>query len=123
MEKIAQMNTYFADKLSECNTKKKILFADDRKDEANFWQIRANIYDIFRTILSVAQKTQKNETAVKNFFIGKLDEMTNIWLQSGEKAAEHGDVQKSGIEQVKVETAKEISSVVERLWGEHNDGN
>lgn len=119
--KIAQLNTYFADKLEECGRRKAALIADDRKDEADLCQIRANIYDIFKTILSVAVRTQKSEEGVNSFFAKKLREMTNTWAESGEKASAHGDMQKATIEQIKVETAEEIRRVFEKIWGKFND--
>ena len=45
------------------------LRADDRADEAAFEKIRANVYDSFRTVLSVAEKTcGDEEDAVHDFF-------------------------------------------------------
>lgn len=121
--KVSQLNTYFTEKLAECNRKKSELLSDDRKDEANLWQIRANIYDIFKTILLVAERTQKSDEGANCFFANKLNEMTNTWAESGKKALDHGDAQKALIEQVKVETAEEIYRVFEKIRGDSNDGN
>ena len=120
--KVSQLNTYFEKKLTECAGQKAALSAEDRRDEANFCQIRANIYDIFRTILSVAERTQNTDEDVAGFFTKKLREMKNTWAESGKKAAEHGDDSKAAIEQIKVETAEEIRQVFEETWGENNDG-
>lgn len=120
---VSKLNEYFAEKTAECSQQKVYLLADDRRDEASFWQIRANIYDIFKTILSVAERTQKSDEGANSFFVKKLNEMTNTWAESGKKASDHGDAQKAAIEQIKVETAGEIRRVFEEIWGENNDGN
>lgn len=114
--KLSQLNTYFAEKLAECNSQKAELLADDRRDEANLWQIRANIYDIFRTILSVAERTQKNDARIETFMRKKITEMANTWTDAGKKASDHGDTQKAVIEQIKVETAGEIQKAFENIW-------
>lgn len=116
-QKIENMNHYFEEKIAECNAQKKALLSDDRRDEANFWQIKANIYDIFKTILSVAERTKKNDEEIQAFMEAKFAEMTKIWAESGQKADAHGDGQKAVIEQIKVDTAGEIRTVFEQTWG------
>lgn len=120
-QKIEKINHYFEENTKECMAQKKALLADQRRDEANFWQIKANIYDIFKTILSVAGRTQNTEDEVWQFVSQKLAEMTATWKESGEKAEIHGDVEKARVEQIKVETAEEIRNTVERIWGETYD--
>lgn len=117
-QKIEQMNRYFEENITECGQKKNMLLSDDRKDEANFWQIRANIYDVFRTILSVAVRTEKEEDEIRAFMDGKFAEMTGIWAESGRKAQENGASSKAAIEQIKVETAGEIRKKFEQTWSE-----
>lgn len=115
-QKLEKMNRYFEEKIGECNEQKKALLSDDRRDEANFWQIRANIYDIFRTILSVAERAKKSKDEIQAFMAGKLSEMMDTWAQSGLKAGAHGDTVKAAIEQIKVETAVEIQRRFEETW-------
>ncbi len=57
-EKIKLMNNYFENQIALCKRKEKDLLEDDRADEASFQKIKANVYDIFRTILSVWLKRQ-----------------------------------------------------------------
>lgn len=117
-QKIEKMNCYFEEKIAECSVQKKELLSDDRRDEANFWQVKCNIYDIFRTILSVAERAKKTEDEISTFMMSKLSEMTDIWKQAGLKAESHGDAQKAAIEQIKVETAGEIRKMFEQTWAE-----
>ena len=56
-QKISKLNSYFDKEISLCEQHSKNLLADDRADEAAHAKIPANVYDIFRTILSVAVKT------------------------------------------------------------------
>ena len=68
--KIEMMNTFFENNISECRKRENELFSDDRRDEADFEKIRANIYDIFRTVLNAAlKKCGEDEAAVKDFFL------------------------------------------------------
>lgn len=120
-QKIEKMNRYFEEKIAECSVQKKDLLSDDRRDEANFRQIKSNIYDIFKTILSVAERTKKNDEEIRAFVMSKLSEMAQTWSESGQKADAHGDAQKASIEQIKVETAGEIRKMFEQTWG--NSGN
>ncbi len=59
--KIEMMNSYFDEQIAACAARSQALLADDRTDESNFEKIRANVYDIFRTMLSVAVAAGKGD--------------------------------------------------------------
>ena len=56
-KKTAEMDRWLEEKIRRCGRRSQTLRADDRADEAAFEKIRANVYDIFRTVFSVAEKT------------------------------------------------------------------
>ena len=72
-QKASRLNDYFDAQISLCEQRGKKLLADDRTDEANFEKVKANIYDIFRTIFSAGAKSCKDDSeAVKRFFMLKI---------------------------------------------------
>ena len=52
--KLTVLDRWFEEQIALCGQRRQALLADDRADEATFEKIRANVYDIFRTVLSVA---------------------------------------------------------------------
>ena len=93
------------------------MLADDRGDEAVFEKVRANVYDIFRTILSVAVKTCDGvEEAVRRFFLQRAEQIPSGWAASYEKAKQHDDPVKMQIEQIKLDTVGEIKEYFVRVW-------
>ena len=116
-QKISKLNSYFEEQISlykQCNEK---LLADDRMDEAVFEKVRANVYDNFRTIFSVADKTGKGDAeAVKRFFILKLQQTPSNWTAAYNQAREHDDTAKMQIEQIKLDTAEKIKNRFTAIW-------
>jgi len=109
--KVTELNAWFDRQIELCNTQNKKLAADGYKDEAVFEKIKANVYDIFRTILSVAVKT--NSTApdkAKRFFETKLEQIPSGWVASCENAKQHNDTVNMHIEQLKLDTVVEIKN-------------
>lgn len=69
-QKVSKLNDYFEGQIALCGQRNKELLADERMDEATFEMVKANVYDIFRAILSVAVKTCKGDPdAVQRFFV------------------------------------------------------
>ena len=60
--KIETINRYFDEQIAACAARSQALLADDRTDESNFEKIRANVYDIFRTMLSSWTRLRKSRT-------------------------------------------------------------
>lgn len=118
-QKVSKINSYFDEKISLCEQCNKKLLADDRTDEAVFEKVKANIYDVFRTIFSVAVKSGKGDSeAVKRFFLLKTEQIPSNWAIAYNKAEQHGDGAKMQIEQTKLETAGEIKEIFEMIWEE-----
>ena len=118
-QKVLKMNRCFEQEIAACGQREQELLADDRADEAVFEKIRANVYDIFRTILSVAVKTCKGEEeAVRRFFLQRAEQIPAGWAASYEKAKEHNDPVKMQIEQIKLNAIGEIKQAFADVWEE-----
>jgi len=116
-QKIETLNAFFADSIAAREEREKALLADGRRDEANFEKVRANIYDVFRTILAVAEKTQGDETGVRAFFLQKLEQIPMGWKAAYEAAKAHEDAAKMRVEEIKLEAVAEIEACFDQAWG------
>ena len=116
-QKVSKLNTYFDRQISLCQQRNKALLADDRMDEADFEKIRANVYDIFRTILSVAAQSAKNEPEkISQIFALKAEQIPSNWSMAYEKTKQHDDAVKMKIEQIKLDTIREIKTAFIQIW-------
>ena len=117
-QKITEMNNYFAERISLCEQRNQELLADERKDEAIFEKVKANIYDIFRTWLSVAVRIYSgNADGVKDFFVQRAEQIPASWAAAYEKAKEHGDTVRMQTEQVKLDVVREARAKFDEIWG------
>ncbi len=118
-ERVLKVNKYFDQQIAQCDQRIQALQADERRDEANLEKVRANVYDIFRTILSVAEKTCKDDPdGVKRFFVKKTEQIPSSWAASYEQAQKHGDAVKMQIERIKLDTIEEIRQQFAQVWEE-----
>lgn len=118
-EIVERMNCYFENQIAVCKQQEAVLREDARTDEANFQKIRANVYDIFRTILSVAQRTGKDDPdAVKQFFLVKAEQIPANWKAAYDAAKQHEDAERLLIEQIKLDTVQEIRNEFLTDWEE-----
>ncbi len=116
-QKVSKLNHYFEEQIAMCGQRNKQLLADERTDEATFEKVRANIYDIFRTILSVAIKTCKGDHhAVRRLFVQKAEQIPSSWVAAYDKAKQHNDAVKMQIEQIKLDTTGEIKENFTKIW-------
>lgn len=118
-EKLGQMNAWFDAQITACAKQREILLADDRTDEADFEKIKANIYDIFRTVLTTAVKQSAgDESAIRRFVLLRLEQIPAAWTASYDRAKLHGDVEKMRIESLKRNTARTIRTKFTEIWEE-----
>ena len=111
--------SYLEEQAAACHQRGELLIADNRTDEGNFEKIRANVYEIFKTILSVGERLcGTDEEAQRRFFLQKIEEIPASWADSYEKARENGDAEKMHIESVKLDTIREIKNICMEIWGE-----
>lgn len=110
-----KLKIYLENRAAECKEKSRLLAADLRRDEANMEKIRANVYEVFRTVINAAEKTQSSDAAAKGFFISRLDSIPASWQAALDKAREHDDDERAAIEMIKLEAAADIKAALV-LW-------
>lgn len=116
-QKVSKLNDYFEGQIALCGQRNKELLADERMDEATFEMVKANVYDIFRAILSVAVKTCKGDPdAVQRFFVQKAEQIPSSWSAAYDKAKQHNDAVKMCLEQVKLDAIGEIKENFAMIW-------
>ena len=116
-QKVSELNRWFDEKTALCSKRNQELNEDGRADEAIFEKVKANIYDVFRTVLSVAVKTGNgDEDAVKGFFVQRAEQIPAGWAAALEKAREHNDIARMQTEQIKLDTIHEIRAEFARIW-------
>lgn len=121
-QRITELHTYFEAQLAQCRQREQALLSDGRQDEATFEKIRANIFDIFRTILSVGEKSCKDRPeAMQDFFVKRLQQIPSSWRTAYEKASAHGDTVQMHIEEIKLQAVKEIEEAFKGIWEERHD--
>lgn len=112
-----QFTLYLEKEIEHSNLQQKKLQADERADEAVFAKIRMNVFDIFRSVFSVAAKTYgEDEEKIRIFFLSRTEQIPQNWHLSLQKAKEHNDVEKIHIETIKLETLAEIKATFEKIW-------
>lgn len=115
--RISEMNSYFDEQIAACAQRGKKLAADDRGDEATFEKVKANVLDIFRTILSVAVKMGRNDPEkIRQFFVQKTKEIPANWVTAYRHAEQHGDAVKMQIEKIKIDMIEEIKVKFAEVW-------
>lgn len=92
------------------------LTADHRKDESDFEKIRANIYQILKTIFQASQKMALEEDEQTRFLHSRLVVIENNWRASLKKAEEYHDERKILQEQIKLEVMDEVHAAFPKLW-------
>lgn len=116
-QKQKQFVNWFEEQILKCNEQEKSLLADDRADEATFEKIKANVYDIFRTVFTVAVNNGKGDTAaIGQFFTSRMKTIPAGWTVSYEKAKEHDDILKMQVERLKLDAIQEIRTKFSELW-------
>ena len=116
-QKVKKLNSWFGEKIALCGKRNQELNEDGRTDEAVFEKVKANIYDVFRTVLSVAVKTGKGDPdTVKSFFVQRAEQIPAGWAAALEKAKAHHDAVRMQTEQIKLDTVQEIREKFAKIW-------
>ena len=119
MDEQQKFVSYLDEQIAACKQHSKLLTEDDRMEEGNFEKVRANVYEIFKTILSAAERVcGEDDFAKKRFFIQKAEQIPMSWTTSYEKAKQNGDVEKMHIERIKLDTIQEIKDMCMQIWEE-----
>lgn len=118
-EQQRKFESYLDEQIAACKQRSKLLAEDDRMDEVNFEKVRVNVFEIFKTILSVAESVcGKDDLAKRHFFLQKAEQIPTSWTTSYEKAKQNGDVKKMLIESIKLDTIQEIKDMCMQIWEE-----
>ena len=118
-EQQQKFESYLDGQIAACKQRGKLLSEDGRMDEGNFEKVRANVYEIFKTILSVAERVCGGDDSAKRaFFLQKAEQIPAGWGASYEKANQNGDIEKAHIESIKLDTIQDIKDMCMRLWEE-----
>jgi len=116
-QKIEIFTAYLDDAISRCTEQEKALIADERKDEAVFEKIRANVYNIFRTVFGVAvQNCGEDADKIREFFMKQINHIPASWNASHEAAKQHNDTTKVQIEEIKLAVVQEIKTEFTKIW-------
>lgn len=114
---------FFEQKIAACGLERKRLQEEDRGDEANFEKIKANVYDIFKTIFLTAQKQYgDDQSKAQEFFLKKLEQIPSGWAAAYEEARQHDDAGATHIESVKLDVVRDIKENFFREKEKENDG-
>ena len=109
-----QFVEYIDDMIAQLKVEEQELIATDRKDEANFFRIKMNIYDICKTVYIVSEK-RFNGNALREEYLRQLTRLHENWKISYNKAKENNDVQKIVIEETKLAVLQQIKEKYEEL--------
>lgn len=116
IEKKESFIRYFDRRTSEVNDRSMRLIEDNRRDEGDFEKIRANIFQIIKTIVQTSERISGEENAQIQFVDSKLTSFEETWRGALEKAVEHHDEKRVLQEQVKLEALGEIRDTFKRVW-------
>ena len=104
------LKTYLQENASQSRAEAMRLDQDDRQDEAKLAKIRANVYDIFASVLQVAA----GQTDPEGFFRDRLQSIPANWAKALEKAQAHDETDAIWIEQTKLDTASKIQAYLNK---------
>ena len=111
-----KMKEFFESRVAECAVRRDALISEQRFDEADMEKIKGNVYDIFRTVLSAAERACKDEASTRDFFRLRAEQIPAAWHESLTKARAHGDDVKAAIECAKIEAIEDIKAAAAKLW-------
>lgn len=114
--KINLFHEYLNKQKEECLSQAKSCMEDDRKDEGIFLKAKANIFEVFDTMLRVSEKSAKSEEELEAAFIKKTETIPSSWKVSYEKAKEFNDIDKMMMEETKLLAVKELVEEFYRIW-------
>lgn len=108
---------YLDERTASSQAKSLRLTEDHRKDEADFEKIRANIFQMIKTIFLASPRVSESEKEQLRFFDDKLTMIAETWKAALAKATEHHDERRILQEEVKLEAMEEIRKFFDRTWG------
>ena len=105
---------YLDEKISACRAEIAALQADGREDDAVFAKVRANIYDVFKTVSRVhLNRPGGGADAVR----AMLKKFQKEWGEALQLAETHGDTQKIAVEEAKLAVLADVTARFEESAG------
>lgn len=101
--------TYIDESTEKLSQEEKVLAESDRKDEANLVKIRINVYGICKIYFEIESKKWEGKE-LQTIYLQRIERLAEQWKMSLEKAKEYDDTKKVVIEEIKLETLKEIKN-------------
>lgn len=112
--KVEPFIAFLEEKEKALQRNEQTLAESDRKDEANMAKIQMNIYGICRTVFEAVLR-QYEAGAVKAAYLQKTEQLRDAWKSSLDKAKAHDDVEKSIVEELKLEALEDVRSAFLRI--------
>lgn len=117
-EKVEALQQYLDGQIDACKEEAQRLTEEVRTDESVFAVVRTNIFDIFRTILSVGEEMcGEDDAKLCEFIQSRLLQIPQNWKESLQRARAHNDVKMAHIERIKLEAVMDIQKEFHRIWG------
>ena len=96
---------YLARQAEAGRTEAAALAAEGRQDDANFVKVRANIYDVCKTVSrALLNRPGAGAGAVRE----RLERFRNEWGEALRKARDHGDVRGIAVEETKLAALADV---------------
>lgn len=103
------LHAFLTEQAAACKDRAAALSIDDRRDEAVFEKITANVYDIFTAVLNTAA----HQPEPMDFFRRQLNAIPANWEAALKQARIHGDDTKAHTEHLKLEAVRAIRAHLE----------
>ena len=109
-----KMKAWLAAQRKACLQRQQELQREERRDEAVFQRIRANVFELSAAVLNAAAKQRDPD----GFFRLRMQQISSSWASALQTAEAHCDAVQAHLERLKLEAAEEILSAFERIWSE-----
>lgn len=120
-KKIEEFTNYLDQRTSSIQENALRLMADNRRDEADFEKIRANIFQIVKQVAKAIFKNSAQASQEESQRVSCLESRLILFQETWEsflkKAEEHGDDLKIVKEETKLEALAEIREAFQKIWG------
>lgn len=125
--KIKEVSSFIESNIAGLQQKHQMLKADSREDEAVLCKVRINICEIYKNMLNATRKKVDAsgqldpEDRERKFVRGYLELMykiTSSWKEGLQAAQKANDYQVVLVEEIKLETAKQMEEQFKKVFGE-----
>lgn len=111
---MSEFMDYLTASIEGCKEQEKKLAQEGREDEATLQKIRANIYDICKTMYRVWSGLNLEKTATDSY-PARLDSLRKSWQGAYDKARVHEAAENILVEETKLEVLTEVQKKFQTL--------